>query len=149
MFPEYSLMIARRLNLDEIHEINGKDLRYIEENSDGTGYQLFTEDEVSYNNALYCYMNPIEVRSRGMLETRYVVYLEVFKIYDKTFGEALTRKFNSDIFAYGWQVNRGFFHSSDICNPKPIMRDLMAAYEEVKKMEWDPDDCGVVFYTHA
>lgn len=94
MVPNYSLLKARRLTDDEKSSVEYKDLEYINENFESTGFKVFTEDQRMQYTELAVYMRPV-------------------KLYTEDFDYAALRKRNAVDDSY--YITNIYYDDTDRC----------------------------------
>lgn len=146
MIPKYSLLIARKLDNEELCNISGQNIKYVEENYDSNGYKFFTREEKEKNKSLSWFLSPVEVICDGKLTNRYVMYMECFKTYGIALGMDLSQKFCSENICFDGTVLPGYFLCGELNNPLPIIADIIDAYKEANEDE--TKDYGIVFHTY-
>lgn len=82
MFPNYSLLRARTLGDDEIKMLYGYDVDYLIENTDESGYKLFSDIEVVRYPSLHDFVKPINLLFCGRQRRYWITHLEPLISYD-------------------------------------------------------------------
>lgn len=107
MVPPYSLVAVKPLSEEEIKNIEGLDLEYLEENYDSTGYMVLDTEAWEDYPGLTKSMKPITLWTDRGFKYFYVVYLEILKVYGISKGREIFK--NSKLYKLYNTIPAGFF----------------------------------------